>query len=207
MSTTKERIRDASLRTFARDGYEAVSTSAIASELGMTKSALYKHFPDKRAIFDSLVDRMLERHKSAAAGSALAKNADADPAQAYAAMTPEDMAALGEALFSYWTLDDSAVAFRRMLSLERFRNERIARTYDELFITGPLSYNEALFDDMIAIGALDPGDAAQMALDFWAPIYLLMQATDNGMGTKKALAAVRKHVLEFADTHARSSNG
>ena len=63
LSTTRQKILEASLRLFARDGFEAVSTSAIAGELGMAKSALYKHFPDKRAIFDSLVDEMLEQNK------------------------------------------------------------------------------------------------------------------------------------------------
>ena len=58
MSDTKEKILMAALRLFARDGYEAVSVSTIAGELGMTKSALYKHYRNKRDIFDSIVERM-----------------------------------------------------------------------------------------------------------------------------------------------------
>ena len=58
MADTKENILRTALRLFARDGYEAVSTSAIAGELGMTKGALYKHYKNKRAIFDSIVARM-----------------------------------------------------------------------------------------------------------------------------------------------------
>ena len=55
MADTKERILMTALRLFARDGYEAVSVSAIAGELGMTKGALYKHYRNKRDIFDSIV--------------------------------------------------------------------------------------------------------------------------------------------------------
>lgn len=44
MSDTKERILMTALGLFARDGYEAVSVSRIAGELGMTKGALYKHY-------------------------------------------------------------------------------------------------------------------------------------------------------------------
>ena len=51
MNTTKEKILLTSLRLFARDGYEAVSVSMIAQELGMAKSALYKHYTGKRDIF------------------------------------------------------------------------------------------------------------------------------------------------------------
>ena len=60
MADTKENILITALHLFARDGYEAVSVSAIAAELGMTKGALYKHYKNKRDIFDSIVERMYQ---------------------------------------------------------------------------------------------------------------------------------------------------
>ena len=50
MCTTKEKILLTSLKLFAQDGYEAVSISKISGELGMAKSALYKHYKNKRDI-------------------------------------------------------------------------------------------------------------------------------------------------------------
>ena len=50
-------------------------------------------------------------------------------------------------------------------------------------------------------------DAEQMALGFWAPIHLLMQATDSGMSAGEAMARIRAHVLAFAQRHARSCDG
>ena len=204
--TTKNRILDVSLRLFARDGFEAVSTSAIAGELGMTKSALYKHFPDKRAIFDCLVDAMLEEHRAAVLDAGVALVPGESAARAYAGTSPEDMAKLGEALFKHWAADERAVAFRRMLSIERFRNERAGRVYDEFFAGGQIAYHEAMFAEMVEIGAFEPGDTTQMALDFWSPIFLLMQATDGGMDVKKATKLVRGHVLAFAAKHVRSND-
>ena len=204
MSNTKDRILDAALRLFARDGYEAVSTSAIAGEIGMTKGALYKHFPDKRAIFDSLVDAMLERHRAVGEASGLAVGAVQDAARTYASVTPASMADLGEALFCYWTQDRDAVAFRHLLAIERFRDERIAHVYDDLFVGGKLRYHEELFAAMVEAGVLAPGDAAQMALDFWAPVVFLMQAVDGGMDADDAVAAVRVHVIAFSNRYARS---
>lgn len=46
-NTTKEDILIVALHLFARDGYEAVSVSQIAGELGMTKGALYRHYKSK----------------------------------------------------------------------------------------------------------------------------------------------------------------
>ena len=203
MSSTRESILEASLRLFARDGFEAVSTSEIAGELGMTKSALYKHFPDKRAIFDNLVDEMLEQHRAAMLAAGVILRPGESAARTYATTSPESMATLGEALFKHWTDNESAVAFRRMLSLERYRNERAASVYDEFFASGQLKYHEAMFIEMIGIGAFLPSDAKQMALDFWAPIYLLMQAVDGGMEKREATKRVRAHVLAFAERYVK----
>ena len=56
--TTKEDILIVALHLFARDGYEAVSVSQIAGELGMTKGALYRHYESKRDIFEHIVKSM-----------------------------------------------------------------------------------------------------------------------------------------------------
>ena len=60
MADTKEKILHTALRLFARNGYEAASVSDIAGELGMTKGALYKHYKNKREIFNSIVERMYQ---------------------------------------------------------------------------------------------------------------------------------------------------
>ena len=58
MHETKEQILLAALRLFARNGYEAVSVSDIASTLGLTKGALYRHYANKQAIFEAILHRM-----------------------------------------------------------------------------------------------------------------------------------------------------
>ena len=60
MSETKEKILVVALHLFAKDGYEAVSVSKIAEKLGITKGALYKHYENKKDIFDSIVMRMAQ---------------------------------------------------------------------------------------------------------------------------------------------------
>ena len=53
---TKEKILVTALRLFAVYGYEAVSVSQIAGELGITKGALYKHYKNKRDIFNCIFE-------------------------------------------------------------------------------------------------------------------------------------------------------
>lgn len=61
MSNRKEEILIAALNLFAKDGYEAVSVSQIAGELGMTKGALYRRYKSKKDIFNCIVERMKQQ--------------------------------------------------------------------------------------------------------------------------------------------------
>tara|TARA_Y100000815_G_C13309269_1_gene487779 strand:+ start:1094 stop:1690 length:597 start_codon:yes stop_codon:yes gene_type:complete len=57
---TLERLQDAALELFAREGYAAVSMRAIAARTGVQAGAIYKYFPTKQDIlFDLLAGHML----------------------------------------------------------------------------------------------------------------------------------------------------
>ena len=57
MTNTKEKILTAALALFASQGYQATSVSTIASELKLTKGALYKHYKNKEDIFTSILKK------------------------------------------------------------------------------------------------------------------------------------------------------
>ncbi|AIJ20271.1 MULTISPECIES: TetR/AcrR family transcriptional regulator [Amycolatopsis] len=60
---TRAEILRVALRLFIEKGYEGTSTRDISTALGITKSALYYHFPSKEAIVTSL---LTERRKELA---------------------------------------------------------------------------------------------------------------------------------------------
>lgn len=45
------RLREAAVRTFLENGYDATTMVAIAEAAGITKPTLYARYPDKRAVF------------------------------------------------------------------------------------------------------------------------------------------------------------
>ena len=122
MSDTKKSILLSALGLFARDGYEAVPVSAIAGELGITKGALYKHYKNKRDIFDSIVSRM-ERHDAERANEfQMPTGSVSHMEEEYLRVTVDRLVEYGKAQFRYWTQDSFASSFRRMLTLEQYRS-------------------------------------------------------------------------------------
>ena len=103
MADTKEKILLAALRLFAREGYEAVSVSDIAGELGMTKGALYKHYKNKRDIFDSIVARMFQVDAERSRQYDVPEEQfDQSPA-AYEDVSLENIRRFTLAQFAFWT--------------------------------------------------------------------------------------------------------
>lgn len=54
---SREVILDAALEFFSRQGYRATSVRDIATAAGVSTGSVYHHFPDKEAIFRTLLDR------------------------------------------------------------------------------------------------------------------------------------------------------
>ena len=196
MSNTKEKILYAALDLFAREGYSAASVRDIAAQLGITKGALYRHYPSKRAILEAIVERMEQRDRENARAHALPERAIADAPEGYGRTAPEDFAAFALEMFRYWTEDPFAAAFRRMLALERYRDPEMAVLHAQYLSTGPLEYTQDLFREMMEAGCLRRGDARAVALEFYGPMYLLMDARD-GEGQASSVAELENCIDRF----------
>ena len=193
MVDTRERILMTALRLFARDGYEAVSVSAIAGELGMTKGALYRHYRNKRDIFDSIVDRMYQIDAQRAREYEVPEvGYEADPA-AYRALSVGRIRDYTLAQLAFWTEDRFAADFRRMLSLERYRNAEMAELYRNCLTSGPAAYMADIFREMMAGGVLTEADPELLAVEFYAPLYLLISVEDR----ERFAGLLDRHIERF----------
>ena len=57
-NTTKEKILDAALVSFAENGYKGTNLRDLAAGMGLSKSALYRHYESKEDIWNAVLDRM-----------------------------------------------------------------------------------------------------------------------------------------------------
>lgn len=193
MTDTKERILESALRLFARDGYEAVSVSMIAGELGMTKGALYKHYKSKRDIFDSIVERMYRTDAERSRQFGVPEESfDAAP-ESYCGVSWESLAAFTLAQYDFWTQDAFASGFRRMLTLEQYRDPALARLYQDDLAAGPAEYMAKVFRKLTD----SDEDAMQLALEFYGPVYLLYSVYDGAADKASVAPLLNAHIDRF----------
>ena len=180
MGNRKEEILIVALNLFARDGYEAVSVSQIAGELDMTKGALYRHYKSKRDIFDCIVQRMEQQDSEQARQNEVPEESIENVPEEYQNVSVEDFVGYSKSMFEYWTEDDFASSFRKMLTLEQFRNEEMQNLYQQYLVSGPAEYVKDLFKNM------EIKNPEEEAVKFYANMFFYYSVYDGATDKTKA---------------------
>ena len=201
MGDTKEKILMTALRLFAKDGYEGVSVRNIAEELGMTKGALYRHYKNKRDIFDCIVERMIQVDAERAKQYEMPVEQYDSVPDSYGNTSLEDIQKYTIEQLKFWTEDAFASLFRRMLSLERYRNAEMAELYSQCIVAGPVDYMEDLFRELIKKGVLREENPRQLAVEYYAPLFLLIHMYDIGGDNGEAVQILTKHTKHFMENY------
>ena len=188
MGNRKEEILIVALHLFARDGYEAVSVSQIAGELDMTKGALYRHYKSKRDIFDCIVQRMEQQDGEQAEEYDMPQEDKEKMPEKYEAVSFDDFVEYSRSMFEYWTEDDFASSFRKMLTIEQFRSEEMQNLYQQYLVSGPTEYVKDLFQNMKII------NPEENAIKFYANMFFYYSMYDGA--ADKAKVKIRfEHML------------
>ena len=194
MCTTKEKILLTSLKLFAQDGYEAVSISKISGELGMAKSALYKHYKNKRDIFDSIINRMDELDYERAREDNMPDGNMDEIIKEYRNISTDKIRIYTEAQFKHWTEEEFSSLFRRMLTLEQYRNQEMSDLYQKYLVSGPIDYMTYLFAGITG----KKEEAKQLAIEFYGPIFLMYSLYDNKREGDDLTEMLKNHVERFS---------
>ena len=195
MSNRKEEILIVALHLFARDGYEAVSVSQIAGELGMTKGALYRHYKSKRDIFDCIMQRMEQQDGEQAGEYDMPQEDKEKMPEKYEAVSFDDFVEYSKSMFEYWTEDDFASSFRKMLTIEQFRSEEMQKLYQQYLVAGPASYVKDLFESIGIVNAKDKAARFYSVMFFYYSIY--DGASDKEKAKVEFVSAIKCLVQEL----------
>lgn len=192
-NTTKKKILDAALVSFAENGYRGTNLRDLAAELGLSKSALYRHYESKEGIWNAVLDQM-EAYYVARFGSP-----DHMPP---APKTCDELYAMTLNMLDFTLHDRRVILTRQLLLTEQFRDERARRFATLHFLTGTKDMYAKLFAKMMDNGILKHDDPEMLAFAFTSPITSLVHYCDREPEKEpEILHQIEAFVKHFINTY------
>lgn len=180
--STRAALVGAGRRLFAAKGFEATGTKEIVDEAGLTRGALYHHFPDKKALFEAVYEAV---ETEVVAQVAAAANQRSAPLERLKAGAEAFLDACTESDVQRITLIDAPA----VLGWERWRE------LDDRYGLGLVK--TALRHAMDA-GAIDrqPVDAlAHVFLSALTEAALMVARSEDRYTTRQEVGTVIEHLL------------
>ncbi len=189
-TNTKETITEIALKQFSENGYEATSMSDVANALGITKAALYKHFSSKREIFEAIVKKMTKDDFERAKEYAVPESSYECDRESYKNVEAESILNFAKGQFSYWTRDEFPSLFRRMLSLEQYRDEECRTFYRDMLVNGPVEYVGAILRE----SGKDEETARNLALRLYGAMFFMYTVYDHATDKDGATREIENYI-------------
>ena len=178
---------------FSTQGYEATSISQIAEAVGIRKASLYSHFDSKQAILDALVNVVLEEYSK---NSLFSKQG-----QENGAVFPgncEEVEDIVKRQVSYILHDPFICRARKMLTIEQFRNAKLAFLQTQQNYSDIMQYFSALMKELTERGVLSGSDPEIMAAQFCLPINVWINLCDREPSLEEEVTAlIERHIRQF----------
>ena len=167
---TKDRILEAALEIFSRDGYAGANLKDIAEAVGVVKSGFYRHYASKEELWNAVLDDM-ERYYAERFGSS--DNMPAIP------QSTDELKVLTLRMLDFTMHDEKIIMTRKILLIEQFRDARVCALATKHFGTGLEALFTKIFAGMMENGSLRRADPAMLAFTYTAPISTLVQLCDR----------------------------
>ncbi|WP_033168047.1 TetR/AcrR family transcriptional regulator [Clostridium sp. KNHs205] len=193
--STKERILSEALSLFSVHGYSSVSVRDITKAIGIRESAIYKHYKNKQAIFDTIIHISAERINQFqqelinTAGQEVSDDTN---------FSIDLIQKIYCRLFSFYLTDEILSKFRKMMIIEQYKSVELNTMFTEMFIEKTLRYQTEVFRQLIHEGRIGGTNPEIMALHFYSPVFLLLFRYDTSTEKlEEALKLIQKHIQEF----------
>ena len=167
---TKERILAAALEMFSQNGYAGTNIRELSESLGLVKSAMYRHFESKDAIWNTLLDELIAYYEARFGSSEHLPSAPD---------SLEELVCMTMRMVNFTVHDEKVVKSRKLLSIEQFRDERARDLATKYFLTGLKDMFTPIFAGMMDKGLIREDDPAMLAFAYTAPISALIHLCDR----------------------------
>ncbi len=184
------RLREAAVRTFLENGYDATTMVAIAEAAGITKPTLYARYPDKRAVFLDVIPWAFSR----------AVQVDVDET-----VKDDDLraalVAIGQGALRH-ALNPDIVQLHRIARNEAHRFPEFALSAESLGWAGRQQQVMDLLRRHAETGAIEVGDIELAAEHFLAMVEVL-PARLADFGLYRSRGEERRRLLHAVDLFLR----
>lgn len=190
---TKERILYSALELISEKGYDGVGVDLIAENAGIKGPSLYRHYKGKEDIFNSMIDMVAAHYEE---GFAF----DEELVEIPQNMDELIENAMERILFTIH--DDILCKIRRILAKEQFRNDRVAEMTTRYHLENLQNFYSLVFEKMIEKGILKQYDPECLALEFVAPVSMLIHIYDRQSERKdEVLEKINRHFEHFVKVY------
>lgn len=188
---TKDKILDSALTLFAEKGYDGVGVDLIAENAGIKGPSLYKHFKGKEDILDSLIQKA-EAYYQDNFGSVIKLGKIPG--------SMDELIDLSLKRIDFTLHDPTIKKVRKLLTMEQFRNHRIALLTTKYNIDSVQGIYHKIFQAMMDNGIMRKTDPEMLSMSFAAPVSLLIQmCTREPDREQEAMERIEEYFRYFTE--------
>ena len=196
--STKEKILDAALTLFAKNGYDGTSVEQIANIVGIKAPSLYKHYKGKEDILNALIDSAEERYEVMFGSE---KNIGKVP------QSREEFIKVTMERISFTMRDPIIRKTRMLLVQEQFRNERISEATTRHQLDGIQRMFAKIIKGMMDEGIVVKDDPKLLAAELTAPAVLQIARSDRQpQCEEECMEYIEKHLQHFCRVYCSGRN-
>lgn len=199
---TKKIILKKALELFSERGYDSVSVGEIAQKVGIKAPSLYNHYKSKEEIFQAIVSDTAERYEKGTDKIDIHVENVSRDIPSFKKIASESLTEKVKQIFLYSLHDETVSRFRKMMTIEQFRSEKLAKLYSERYVDRMIAYHADIFRSLIAAGEIVDEDPITLATSYVSPIITLLGVCDRQPEREaECLDKLEKHVKLFFDTY------
>lgn len=192
--TTKDKILFAALDLFSEKGYDGVGVDQIAESIGLKGPSIYRHFKGKEDILNRLIAKGTEHYNES-----IKLNQDLKRIPASASELKE----MSLKQIEFTMSDPMIIKFRKVISMEQFRNEIFAQLATDHNVTQIENMYSFIFEKMIENGSLKEDNPQALAVEYTYPISLFIQMSDRHPEKSAEIKAnIINHIDRFIKMYA-----
>jgi AcrR family transcriptional regulator len=190
MSKTREKILDTAIDLFSERGYNDVSVRELTQAVGIKESSLYNHFENKQQILDTIYQELLQSYETMTLPLKTIM-------EMLENMSLEEFLELAVRNFDNYMAQPRMRKIWRIISIERFRDERAREFFNRYLVDSALEYQTKVFEGMIRKGLIkdwDPRALARETHGFMLFVYFRYMEFDPQADLKEVREMVMDHM-------------